>query len=88
MKACEANPIDKDNRLQKIRFDVATQFNNKLSGKLNNNQGQKHLYLRLSELNERRTAVQPIQEVRAWYDEETQKFKFPRFEFMSDQTKI
>ena len=68
MKACEANPIDKDSRLQKIRFDVATQFNKKMSGKLNNISGQKHLYLRLSELNERQTAVKSIQEVRAWYD--------------------
>ena len=78
MKASEA----KEDVLQKIRFDTTVELNDK-----GRKVGQKHLYLRINELLLGKTQPLFTQEERAEYDENLACFRFPRFEFMSDQTR-
>lgn len=78
MKAQEA----KDDILQKIRFETTVELNDK--GK---KVGQKHLYLRINELVMGKTQTLFAQEDRAEFDANIGVFRFPRFEFMSNQTK-
>lgn len=66
--------------MQKIRFETTVQFNDK-SRKM----GQKSLYLRINELVLGKMLPLLAQEEMALYDEESGCFRFPRFEFMSDQ---
>ena len=78
MKASEA----KDDILQKIRFETSVELNDK-----GRKVGLKHLYLRINELVMGKTQSLFEQEERAEFDADTGTFRFPRFEFMSDQTK-
>ena len=68
--------------MQKIRFETSVQLND--GGR---KMAQKQLYLRINELVLSKMIPLLGQEEKAQFDQASGCFRFPRFEFMSDQTR-